>query len=286
MVRDRETVQLRFADGRLVEAESASDGVGDAAPDIEPGAETGYAVEARADALEVNDALVEAVDAHGRTLAFGSRADAEAYAAQLSATDGALRVQAAAPNDPRDVDAYLLAAHDPSIAEPAETDGATWTFDVGANLYGALGEALLLAAPKPHALYYFVRRDLALDDGDLDRALALDVKRGSPISVADGDRGDANGRDADGDCGDRDGRSDGRKTWVPDCRVVARDGWDGPVLAAYYCEVKTGNASFEREQVDVMQALAREERVLKVRVLVDDLPDRYAVRIHEVSPPE
>lgn len=33
-----------------------------------------------------------------------------------------------------------------------------------------------------------------------------------------------------------------------------------------------------------MRQLAAESRVLKVRVLIDDLPDQYSVRIHEVEP--
>jgi hypothetical protein len=72
---------------------------------------------------------------------------------------------------------------------------------------------------------------------------------------------------------------------VPDCKVVVRDGWNGPVLERYYCEIKTGNASFERSQVAAMEQLAREERVLKIRMLIEELPDRYSLRIHEVESP-
>lgn len=73
---------------------------------------------------------------------------------------------------------------------------------------------------------------------------------------------------------------------MPDCCVVARDGWNGEALERYWCEIKTGNASFERSQADVMRRLAAEERVLKIRVSIDDLPDQYSVRIHEVEPGE
>jgi hypothetical protein len=183
----------------------------------------------------------------------------------LSAGDGSLRIQSAPANDPRAVDAYLLADHIPSISEPAATDGETWTFDIGANLYGALGEAILTSAPKPHALYYFVRQDLELDDGELESELALEVERGTPISVA---------------------HPDGEKRWTPDCVVWAKDGWDGCVLAKYYCEIKTGNASFERSQGVVMEEVAEQERVLKIRVEIDDLPEQYSLRTHEVTPAE
>lgn len=274
---NEEAVQLAFQNGRLVER-TATDGrpVDDGDDAVRPGEGTGFDVAVKDGALEVNGSLRDAVAEHGRTLAFDSRPRAGAYAEQLSAADGELRLQAAAPNDPSDVDAYLLSAHDPSIAEPAEIDGDTWTFDVGANLYGALGEAILLEAPKPHALYYFVRRDLDLEDGDLERKLALEVERGRPISLED----DTTADNSD-DPGD-----DRRPTWVPDCVVVATDGHDGPELERYFCEIKTGNASFERSQVATMERLARDERVLKVRMLIDGLPDRYSLRVREVEPPD
>jgi hypothetical protein len=260
------TSQLRFEDGRLIEERNEDQLDDEPSPDpVEPGEETGFVLEVKSGAIEVNDTLREVVDSLGHTLEFGSRSQAEEYARQLSASDGALRVQAAPGNEPRDVDAYLLADHNPSIAEPAEIDGDAWTFDVGANLYGTLGEAILLHAPKAHALVYFVRRDLDIDEDDLEWGLNVDVEPGPPLSV------------------DRDGE---RRRWTPDCVVKATDGWSGRTLERYYCEIKTGNASFERAQVDTMRELTREERVLKIRVDIDLLPDQYSVRIHEVEPPE
>ena len=261
---DSNPSQLRFEDGNLVEpspdGEAADDGR--AAEPIEPSDRTGFVVDAKSGAVDVNSALAEAVETHGRTLDFGSRSHAEDYARQLSAADGSLRVQAAPENEPRDVDAYLLADHDPSITEPACADGDTWTFDVGANLYGALGEAILLSNPKPHALVYFVRQDLGLAEDELERGLNLVVDAGGPVAVD---------------------HPEGRKRWTPDCTVDARDGWRGRVLETYYCEVKTGDASFERAQVETMEALAADERVLKIRVDIRDLPDQYSLRIQEVS---
>ncbi|WP_225336492.1 hypothetical protein [Halomicrobium urmianum] len=51
-------------------------------------------------------------------------------------------------------------------------------------------------------------------------------------------------------------------------------------------QIKTGDASFERSQVDAMAALARDERVLKIRVTIEALPDQYSLRIRDVGPPE
>ncbi|WP_435180479.1 hypothetical protein [Halorussus sp. AFM4] len=264
---ERDTFQLRFKDGGLVEqpAESKVDDDDPAAESIEPGEETGFVVEAKSGALDVNGNLVETVETHGRTLEFGSREHAENYARQLSASGGGLRIQAAPENDPSDVDAYLLADHNPSIKEPATVEGDTWTFDVGANLYGVLGEAILVESPKAHALHYFVRQDL--DDVKLEEKLNVDVQPGRLISMSD-------------DLGEN------QKNWIPDCKIIAKDGWDGPVVERYYCEIKTGNASFERTQVAAMEQLARDERVLKIRMLIEELPDQYSLRIHEVEPPD
>lgn len=260
------TSQLRFEDGRLVErADEECVGEEPAADPVEPGEETGFVIEVKSGAIEVNSGLREAVESNGHTLDFGSRSHAEDYARQLSASGGELRVQAAPENEPRAIDAYLLADHSPSIAEPAEIDGDTWTFEVGANLYGMLGETILLHAPKPHALVYFVRQNLDVDKDDLEWGLNVNVNRGRPLSVED---------------------STGKVRWTPDCVVEAKDGWDGELLERYYCEVKTGGASFERSQIEAMEVLARDERVLKIRVSIENLPDRYSLQIHEVDPPE
>ncbi|WP_227355999.1 hypothetical protein [Haladaptatus salinisoli] len=263
---ESDTVQLQFDKESLVKRSpegSASEKY--TAEPIIPGDQTGFSVEMKDNAIEVNNTLSKVVTTHGRTLDFGSRAHAEAYGSQLAAGDGSLRIQAAPANDSSNVDAYLLADHTPSITDPAETDGKTWTFDVGANLYGTLGEAILTSTPKPHALYYFVRQDLVLDDRELESRLALEIESGRPISVD---------------------HPDGEKWWIPDCIVRAKDGWDGCVLARYYCEIKTGNASFERSQGVVMEELAAQERVLKICVKIDDLPEQYSLRIQEVTPAE
>ena len=255
--------QYRFRDGEVV----LDDDEPPLEPDpIEPGAKTGFRVEIKPGALDANPALRTVGDEYGRILEFGTRSNAEVYTAQLSTAGGPLRVQAAAPNDPADVDAYLLAEHDPSIDEPASVEGETLTFDVGANLYGTLGEAILTGTPKPHALEWFVRRDLGTD-GDEGRArVTIDIETDCVVALDDDSSAD-------------------RLVWSPDCKLLARDGRSGELLERYYCEIKTGNASFERDQLATMNALARDERVLKIRVLIDELPDRYSLRILEVEPP-
>jgi hypothetical protein len=262
---ESETFQLRFEDGDLVER---LDGGGitntdHVAEPVKPGQRTGFVVEPKPGALDANSQLREDTEAYGSTLDFGSRQHAGDYVRQLSASGGPLRLQAVPDNEPKEIDVYLLADHNPSIKEPAEIDGETWTFDIGANLYGALGEAILLESPKPHALIHFVRQDLNVDEADLESGLHVDVTSGGLHSID---------------------RAGGTKRWAPDCVVEAKDGWDGELLERYYCEIKTGNASFERSQVEVMEALASDERVLKIRVIIEDLPDQYSLRIHEVEP--
>lgn len=72
---------------------------------------TGFSVEVKDNAIAVNTTLSKVITTHGPTLDFGSREHAEAYTSQLSAGDGPLRIQAAPANDPRAVDAYVLADH-------------------------------------------------------------------------------------------------------------------------------------------------------------------------------
>lgn len=104
---------------------------------------------------------------------------------------------------------------------------------------------------------------LNLDDGDPEDGLHLDVASDTSVPLGDG-----------------------RTKRVPDCTIVARDGWDGAVPERYYCEVKTGDAPLERSQVAAMERLARDERVVKIRMDVDEMPEQYALQIHDVEPPD
>lgn len=254
--------QLEFRDGRLVSSddEEPQSELLDTDP-VVPDRETGFTVEIKPGALEANDAVVDVHEAHGEQLSFGSRADAEAFADRLSDAEGSIDVQAAARNDPSDVEGYLIAQYDRSVRDPASIDADTWTFDVGANLYGALGEAVVTSGAKPPALEYFVRQDLDTVLDARDCGLRISVTGGDPVSL-----------------------EQGQLSWLPDCCIEARAGPGGELLERYWCEVKTGDASFERSQAAAMQALAAEERVLQIRVRIDSLPDQYSVRVTEVEP--
>lgn len=249
--------QTRFRNGRL-ERDRSRD-----AP-VHPNQETGYAVAIKPGALEVNRSVVDVRDEHGETITFADRDRAAAFAARLSADGGDLRIQAAAPNDPGEADAYLLADHRPSVREPAAVDGDDLTFEVGANLYGVLGEAVVTGGPTSPALEHFVKQDLA--NASFEDGLRVRVTDGTFVSFPD--------------------EGTGESRWMPDCCLEARDGWRGRLIERYWCEIKTGNASFERTQVAAMRELAKESRVLKLRVSIDALPEQYTVRIREVDPAE
>ena len=252
---DDEFEQLVFEGGELAsEADDNANSGRGKTETVQPNAEDGYRLAIKPGAIEANEPLVDVCDEHGEVLSFGSRPKAEAFARRLSADGGALRVQAAAPNDSSEDDGYLLAAYDRSVREPATVDGNTWTFDIGANLYGALGETVVVSGGKPPVIECFVEEDLDAYPDDLESGLRISVE--SDIYVPSD--GDGSG-------------------WIPDCRVTATDGWNGEVLEKYWCEIKTGDGSFERGQVETMRQLATEARVLKVRVLIDDLPDQSTI---------
>jgi hypothetical protein len=275
---DEDTEQMRFRDGRVVRAPDAA-ARADADGPV-PNERRGFTLSIKPGAVAVNAPLASVIDEHGTTVTFGSREEAEAFAERYAARGGALRVQAAAPADDREADAYLLADHDPSVRTPATVDGGTLTFDVGANLYGRLGETVVTAGSAP-ALERFVRRDLA--DVPVRDGLEVAVRDGESLSLGalTPREGDWTGG-ADGEGGDRDGAA-GR--WRPDCRVEARDGLRDPPLETYYCEIKTGGGTLERSQATAMRALAgtHDLRVLRVDVSIDALPDQYDVRIAEVG---
>lgn len=198
-----------------------------------------------------NNALVRnRFFARNETRAFDSRADAEAFAARAS-REGTVRVvvQAAAPQDDT-CDAYLVAIPARNTTEPANPDDDYWRFHTDANQQGAIGE-LLATTPRtnPPALTWFVRQDLDDPDGLVVRT-TRDV---DPV-----------------------------RDWWPDCRIDATV--DGTVVETYYCEIKTGNASFQRGQRDGMDHAASTGRVLTARVRIDDLPDEYEINVQEYDP--
>lgn len=92
------------------------------------GATEPYVVEIKRSARRLNGAASEWVARRGATRTFATKADARRWAVAISG-DGPVRVQDAAPNDPDDVDGYLVA--DPlhrRSDEPGE-EAANATFE-------------------------------------------------------------------------------------------------------------------------------------------------------------
>ena len=231
----------------------------------------GFRVAVKPSAAEANEAARALVAEHGDTLRFDAREAAEARADRLSERgDVPVAIQRAAPQEPADVDAYLVASPERRTHDPVESDDGRLTFETTATQYGALGESLVCShRVNPPVLTAYARADLADElstGGDPGLRVDLDPDPG-PVVYAS-----------------RDGET--RLAWVPDCVARARDGPGGPVLAEYACEVKTGDASFQRDQAAVMAYEARERDVLKIRVDVTALPDEYTVRVDAVAPEE
>jgi hypothetical protein len=221
-----------------------------------------FRVAVKASARERNEAARRLATTEGEVVRFDSEADAHRRARELSGGgETPVKVQRAAPQDPADVDGYLVAWPERRRREPDGTPAEGLTFDTGANQYGALGEALVCSPEvNPPLLTHFARidADLSEREGEAVR-VELDADP-DPVDVA------------------------GVKRWEPDCRAVVRLGPDRPVLTEYWCEVKTGDGSFERSQREAMRAKAREATVLKIRVALDDLPDSYTAWVQKVAP--
>lgn len=205
----------------------------------------------------------------GNVVTYDSRAEAVEKLIRAIDCPG-LRFQRPAPNDPADVDAYLVKVRDPR-PEPDERDSPTtgWSFDMRAQQVGALTEALFGAYRwDPPPILAYAARDLGADPEEL----RIGVED-TPSSVG--------GLDP----------TDGQ--WVPDFEFVARQrtdagtsGCDGPVLCRYFAEVKHGSTRFERSQRTQMAALAdRGPRVdvLVIRVDLSGVPQTYDLSIRSVA---
>lgn len=192
--------------------------------------------------------------------------EAAAAAAERYSEEGEVpvRLQAPAPQDPRDVDAYLVANPERRVRRPTGTLEEGLGFETSASQYGALGEALLTSHEQdPPALLAYARRTLDLEDGR-EPAVQLDAEP-EPIRF-------------------RSRSTDETATWEPDCTATVTVG--GAVERRLLCEVKAGDASTERDQRRVMRWAASEDGVeaLVVRLDLADLPDGYTARIQAVEP--
>ena len=88
-----------------------------------------YVVEIKRSARRINGAASEWVARRGSTRTFATKADARRWAIAISG-DGPVRVQDAAPNDPDEVDGYLVV--DPLYrrrAPDSAAEGANATLD-------------------------------------------------------------------------------------------------------------------------------------------------------------
>lgn len=213
------------------------------------------------------DSLTSGGDANA--CMYPSRSAAEAALANLDCTEaGRLELQAPAPNDPADVDAYLVFYPEDRKREPDGSPDDGWTFDTTANQYGAIGEALVTAPGIP-ALDHFVRRDLAGD---------VDAEGAEHLQV------DCVTRPKEFDWATLQAAVEGtRPGWTPDCEVRVSLPRRRGFVHRYFCEIKTGDASFERNQAADMESVAAVADVLQIRVTVDELPDEYSVKFTRVG---
>ncbi|MFD1514464.1 hypothetical protein [Halomarina rubra] len=197
------------------------------------------------------------VDDHGSKLTFSNKNKAR-QELMSHTTTAELALQPVAPQDPANVDWYLVSRgqHGLSAFErPPPEEG--WTFNPTANQYGALGEALFTATPhgtKP--LKQYARRDLGIDD-------RLKVEIDSDPSVISNSAG----------------------MWLPDfsATVGLRR---GPVIQRYLCEVKTGSGELERTQAETMlehSDSGSDDRILQIHATIEKLPDEYTVEFHRIG---
>ena len=231
----------------------------------------GFRVAIKPSAVDASDAAQGLIERQGEVIQFDSRDAAEAEAARLSDGEGVrLGIQRAAPQDPTDVDAYLVPTPDRNTHTPLESVDGRHTYETTAAQYGALGEALICSyRSNPPPLVRYIREDLtdaAVGEPDLDDRLWVDLD-GDPDPVVVTNE-----------------RQVTRLRWIPDCVAYARDRVSGEPFERYCCEIKTGDASFQRDQAAVMAYHATVATVLKIRLDVDTLPEKYTVRIERVEP--
>ena len=124
-------------------------------------------VEIKESAIKQNQAVKEYVAQHESLVTFQSLADAEDFAGEMTtAGEQPVGLQNTAPQDTTDADLYLVYQSTRQTHTPYEPEADTWTFDITANQYGAIGEALITAPGVP-ALRHYVEEHLAPDAGDI-----------------------------------------------------------------------------------------------------------------------
>lgn len=217
-----------------------------------------YVVKIKKSACKANPAVGHHVQEDGTEIEFKSREAAEKFANEISSKGPRVRIQAAAPQDPSAVDAYLIPFPERHIVEPKDSPTTGLTFDVGANVYGELGIAVTFGSSglSPALRYYFYSGIEGINESS--HHLRSIREPYLPDDVPDD------------------------VSWSPDGLIQVRR--FGELIDQYFCEVKTGDASFERGQLEGMKRVSRYYKVLKIRVDIENLPDEYTVRITPVSP--
>lgn len=184
-----------------------------------------------------------------------------------------LQFQAAAPNDPAEVDAYLVKLRD---TEPSPTERGPpedgWTFNMRAQQVGALAEALFNAYGwNPPPIVDYAVKDLGIDPEEFHVRV-----NSAPESVGQFEF------------------SGGDGMWIPDFEFVVHRrtddhpfGYGGPVLKRYIAEVKHGSTNFERNQRTQMTQLAQDDGadldVLIIRANLEGAPQTYDLTIRSVA---
>lgn len=218
-----------------------------------------YLLEVKGSAVEANRVVADLVEGDGPFHEFDSRAAAEDFARHLSESGGRVSVQASAPQDPTEADGYLVRDPVRYQYQPKDSGPAGMTFDVGANLYGELGRALVYGSygVSPALRYYFYEEVEGVGR-ETHRLNAV----GEPYFPDD--------FDAD-------------TSWSPDLLVRTYRRGLNELDGRYFCEIKSGDASFQRGQLEDMHLVARQYDVLKIRVDIRDLPATYTVSIDPVA---
>jgi len=209
-------------------------------------------------AQEANPAAATEVESQGNRRTFPSKQAAENFAKSLSRSGTRIQVQKVAPQDTRDIDAYLVPIPEKQVWEPKESDKTGLTFDTTANQYGAIGETVVSGdyGIAPGLKYYFERN---IEVPDEDYKIVRRQNTSIPQSI------------------------DYEGSWMPDLVVDIKSLKDWQTIETFFCEIKSGDASFERSQREGMQSLAENHRVLKIRVDIEDLPSEYTLRIETVE---
>jgi hypothetical protein len=217
-----------------------------------------FVVAVKTSAIERNERVRDLVDGREQRVEYESRAAAEDAAESFSAEGSPVRLQRLAPQDDTDADAYLVGAarYDPLPRRGPAAEG--WTFAVGSDEYGALGETVLTAGSGvTRPIQQFVSEDLNLDrdlrERDDDDPLEIAVDDNPERVTLPGESG----------------------AWHPDLRIGVT--FRGVSVIAYDCEVKTGDGDIERNQERIIERVADERHVVLARVDVSGLPQTFSV---------